>query len=364
MKEKLHYIHLVLLIYLIQTGVALFSLPNILAYDLGTNGWIAVLLVSMLISLNILLIGAVYKLGKGKSLFIILENGLPRPLLYPLYIFLLIVWSLLACIVGKQYMNLYQIIRFHTTPVTILKLTYDVLVYLLLIKGLYNIAKASTIIFSITIFLALLFTTQFHGIELARFTPFLFKEGNDWLHGMIDTYIAFLGFELSLLFIPYINKESRFIKAMLVGNLITTFIYTYTCFVIFGYFGHAYLRELLFPLMNLLSTIHFPFLERLENLLYGLFLFKVLITSVMYYWAATEAAKRIFKRTDEKLLSFLIIAITYFISLVPGTLDQISEWLSFLSKIEIAIAIGLPAVAILLLMIQKGGKKYSDVQNR
>lgn len=360
MKEKLHFIHLVLLIYLIQSGVSLFTLPNELAYNFGTNGWIAVLLVSLLIFLNIFLIGSVYKLGKGKSLFIILETGLPRMLLYPIYAFLVILWSLIACIIGKQYISLYQIIFLQTTPIMMLKLTYDLLVYLLLIKGLYNIAKASTLIFSITILLAILFTTQFPEIELARFTPFLFKESHDWLHGVFKTYIAFLGFELSLLFFPYVNKESRFFRALLLGNLITTLVYTYTCVVIFGYFGHGYVKDLLFPLMDLLSTIRLPFLERLENLLYGLFLFKVLITSVMYYWAAKEAAKRMFKKTNEKLLSFLIIASSYFISLFPDTLDQIYKWLAFLSKIEIVVGIVLPIIAMLLLLIHKGESRYTD----
>ncbi|WP_180954066.1 GerAB/ArcD/ProY family transporter [Bacillus sp. M6-12] len=357
MKEKLHSFHLTILIYLIQTGVVLFILPGTLAKTFGTNGWLAILPVSAMMIINIILIGAVFRLGKGKPFFAIVEEGIPRLVVVPIYIFLIILWSLLGCLTGKQYIAIFQVFSFQHSPSSLLKLMYDVLLYFLVIKGIYNIAKASTIIFSITIFLFILFFYFFPDLEMVSFTPFLFQNGDGWTSGVFDTYVAFLGAELSLLFFPYVNKESKFIRSVILGNLLTTFVYVYSCFLIFGVFGYDYIKNLRFPLMQLLSLIEFPFIERLENLLYCLFMLKVLITTAMFIWAATEAAKRIFPNKGEKSIAFLIVLGVYLISFIPETLDQIASWMKFLASIEIVISYTLPIIAILLLFIRKKGRK-------
>ncbi|RFU67691.1 spore gernimation protein [Peribacillus saganii] len=363
MNEKLHSFHLAILIYLIQTGVTLFVLPAELAQNFGTNGWVAVIIGAALVYINIFLIGAVYRLGRGKSFFAIIEDGMPPMLSYTLYLLLTVLWSLIGCITAKQYIMVYQIITFQHTPGSLLKLGYDVLIYTLVIKGIYNIAKASTFIFSITVFLALLFFYFITDIELARYTPFLFKDGDGLLIGIFKTYIAFLGFELSILFFPYINKESKFFTSLIIGNLITTVVYVYTCLIIFGVFGYEYLKELIFPLLDFLSIIRLPIIERLENLLYALFALKVLITSVMFYWAATESAKRIFRNKSDKTLSFILIAFSYFISLIPDSLEQVRNWLDFLTRWEIGVTLFLPVICIILILLRSKGRKHADGKN-
>ncbi|PLT32902.1 GerAB/ArcD/ProY family transporter [Bacillus sp. V5-8f] len=348
MKEKLHSFHLVILVYLTQTGVVLFALPHTLAVHFGTNGWLALFLVSALAYLNIFLIGAAYRRAKGQCILDLIEERFQRVAAYLLFGFLAVVWSVIACLIAKQYVTLYQLLSYHSTPTLALKLAFDLLVYMLVIKGIYIIAKTSTFIFSISVILSVLFMYFFREIELARFTSFVFKEGDGWTRGIFQTYLTFIGYELSILFFPFTNRESKFFKSLMLGQLVTTIIYAYTSIICFGFFGHQYLKKILFPLLDALSYIQFPFVERLENFLYGLFLLKTLISVTVFYWASIQAANRIFKTINRNFLSALIIAGTLAISAFAYSMEEVENWLTNLSIVEMGIGFLLPAITILL----------------
>ena len=65
MKEKLAPFHFAVLIFMTQAGTVVFLLPNLLARTFGTNGWLAIALYLIPVSLNIYILTLVYKLGKG-----------------------------------------------------------------------------------------------------------------------------------------------------------------------------------------------------------------------------------------------------------------------------------------------------------
>ncbi|MCF2937890.1 spore germination protein, partial [Paenibacillus alkaliterrae] len=218
MKEKLYPFHVAVLTYMNQTGVIIMSLPRLLAENFGYNGWVALIGLSLIATLNIWIISLVHRLGKGKSIFEIFERSLPKVLLYPLYTFLAVVWSILGCMVAKNYVNIFQIISYNTTHAMILKLLVDILVYLLVIKGIYNISKATTSFFWIVnwmVFLLLFFVRDF---EWARLTPFLFSGETNVFQGGLSVFTAFLGYEVCILLFPYAENNKKFMRAVMVSS--------------------------------------------------------------------------------------------------------------------------------------------------
>lgn len=353
MKETLGYFHIIILTYMIQSGVVLFRLPSILAANFGSNGWVAIPVASVIVILNLFLIGLVYTRGKGKSIFDIIEGVVPKAMAYPLYVILAIVWFMLACLVGKQYVLIFQMIAFPTTHPMIFKLIIDILVFLLVIKGIYNISKATTVIFYLTIWMLLSSFYFMREIELARYTSFIFYNSKDLLQGSIDLYTAFLGYELTILLFPFVSKSSKFIKGIMVGNVVTTIVYLIVCVIAFGFFSYQQLAEMLFPLLDLLAYIKLPFIERIENLLFTFFYLKVLITMVFYTWAAQHSISRIFKKTKANVIALIIIGVGYGIAFLFVTLEEVDNWLSFFANVETVIAFGLPLLCLLLLGIKK-----------
>jgi spore germination protein (amino acid permease) len=357
MSEKLGFFHIIVLTYMIQSGVVLFRLASMLAEYFGSNGWLMVPVFSVVALFNIYLIGLVYKYGKGKSIFEIHEKILPKPLLYPIYMFLAIVWATLGCLVSKQYVLIFQMIAFPTTNPLLFKAALDMLIFLLLIKGLYNITKAATVIFFLTIWML---TTNFYflpELELARYTSFLFYQRGEMVKGAFETFTAFLGYELAILFFPYVDKSSKLIRGVMYGNIITSIVYLTVTVVSFGFFSYQQLTRMMLPMLDLLAYIKLPFIERMENLLFAFFYLKVLVTSVLFIWAAQQTLMRIFKRTKEKALGFIIVVLGYIAVSFLTTLEEVNTWLTLFSNIEIGIAFGLPIVCLLLIFLAKGKER-------
>ncbi|MCL6604622.1 MAG: spore germination protein [Paenibacillus sp.] len=355
--EKLSPFHITVLVFMSQIGIVVFTLPRTLADYFGTNGWIFLFICLVISTFNIYLISVVYRLGKGRSVFVILERSISKVVLYPMYTGMALVWIIFGCLIGKKYVLLFQIIAFPTTNPMGIKVLIDVLAYLLLIKGIYNISKATTIFFWLTLWMYPLLFAFLPDFDWIRLTPFIFKGGHDMVKGGIEVFAAFLGYELSIYFFPYMDQTKKPIKAIYLGNALLTFLYLCFCLICFGLFSLNQLKKLLFPLLDLQALLRFPFIERLENLLFGFFLFLVLITLVMYFWAAQEAILRITLKAKSHLFVFIMITAAYGVAYIPKTIDQVNVWITYLGYAVTGIGFGIPLLAILVLLIQGKGEE-------
>ncbi|MFE0555019.1 GerAB/ArcD/ProY family transporter [Paenibacillus sp. NPDC058910] len=356
MKEKLSQFHTAILIYMIQTGVYVFSITQIEAQYFGTNGWLIVIPIAILICLNIYMMYGVYQLSNGQSIFEILEKSIPKFILSPFYLAISLVWALIGCLVGKQYVLIFQMFAFPTTDPMVFKIAIDVLAFILLTKGLYNISKASTVFFWCTIWMNLLLLYYLGEFRFERLTPYLFKDSYNMTQGFFHIYLAFMGYELCLLLFPYTDKKTKLFRAVIYGHLVRTISYVILGFVSFGVIGSDMLKVMLFPLLDLLAYIKLPFIERVENLFYGFFLFTTLITLVLYFWAAGESTQRVFPKIKLNVHYFFIILVALLISYIPTVLNRIREWILFLGYIQIGFAYIMPLVLIILLLWQRRKK--------
>lgn len=353
MKEKLYPFHVGLLVFMIQSGVVVFTLPRLLAQYMGYNGWITLVLFGGIATINILLISFVYRLSHGKSIFQIIEHAMPKIVFYPIYLGLIIVWTMLGCLVAKQYVIIFQVFVFPTTHPMFIKILVDILTFILIIKGIYNISKAATIFFWMVIWTLALLLYFLSDFQWVNFTPFFLQESTDVVTGGLKIFTAFLGYELVLLLFPYADKKG-FIKAVYAGNIVTVFSYLSVSLICFGFYSFVQLKKMKYPLIDLLSYIKLPFVERIENIIFALFLFTTMISITMYIWASTETAIRLLPRANKKWLSGILIIIAFVVSWVPDVLSEVEMWLQLFTFIEIGIAFGLPILLIIILMLSKG----------
>ncbi|WP_241688704.1 GerAB/ArcD/ProY family transporter [Paenibacillus chitinolyticus] len=352
-RERLYTHHVGFLVFNTQMGVVLFSLPRIAATYIGTNGWASFLIFSVISTFNIYLISLVNKLGKGESFFDIVEKTIPKWVLAPLYLFMTSVFGMIGCLVIKQYVLIYQLLIFPSTPDIVLKLVVDLLVLLLLLKGIYTISKAN-IIFSLLLLLLVpiffAFTTEFDWVRL---TTSLFKDGEHSVKGFIKMYSAFMGYEISLFFMPYASRSVKWMRGVYIGNFVVTFVYLMVTFICYGVFSYVQLKLQTFPLLDLLAYLKFPFMERVQNFLYSVFLFSVLVTAAMYFWSSKETLSRLVPKIKGTYLSPAIMVATLFISYMAQTLTVVEKWFGYLSVMLIGLAFFLPVFALVVLLFRK-----------
>jgi hypothetical protein len=138
-----------------------------------------------------------------------------------------------------------------------------------------------------------------------------------------------------------------------IGNLISLCAYVALSFMAFGVFSLNQLKQLVYPLMNMIAYVQLPFVERMENVLYGFFLFISLSAAVFYIWAAREVCERMLPRVPSRWLGVGLLVIAYIIAILPNSISDVREWLETLGLIETGIAFGLPLLLILLLAVRR-----------
>ncbi|TYA15311.1 GerAB/ArcD/ProY family transporter [Paenibacillus faecis] len=358
-KEKLHRFQIAMLLFNTQCGVAIFILPRLTAIHLGTNGWLGVALAYLVVSLNIMLITLVYRMGRGASIFRILGDGLPRFLLVPLYLVLAMVLPMIGCIVIKEYVVIYQILMFPQTSEMVLKLFVDLVVFLMVTKGIYNMSKANLFFVAILLTMVPASLTLISNFDFVRLTPFIFKEGKDVVQGIFRMYAAFLGYELFIFLFPYAENNKKWLKYLHLGNALTGSVYLLVTVLCYGFFNYNELTDLAFPLLDMFGYLKFPFIERVQNFLYSAFLLSIVTTASMYYWSGQIVVAEIFPRLPGKGVVFILMAGSILVAMIPKTLPEVEKWFGVLLYFESGVAFGLPLLALLSLLIQKGRKSHA-----
>lgn len=358
-REKLNRFHIALMVFNTQSGIVLFTLPRVTAHYFGTNGWLMLIPMFVLVTLNIMLISAVYRMGRGESVFDILGASLPRFILIPLYVLLWGLFSMIGCLVIKQYALIYQMLIFPSTSDMVIKIFVDVLLFLYITKGIYTMSKAN-VIFSLLLLLQIPLAFYFLGeFDTARLTPFVFQEGTDRMEGFIRLYGAYMGYELTLFLFPYAENTKRWLKYVHLGNGITMFIYLLVTFLAYGFFGHKTLIHSSFPILDMNAYLRFPFIERIQNFLYSLFLFSIVHTGAMYYWSGQVVMSQVFRRMNWKVIVLLSMAATVGVGMIPKTLIKVESWFRYLTIAQMGFSFGFPLLLILLLLVQRRTKKHA-----
>ncbi|KRE99892.1 hypothetical protein ASG89_27615 [Paenibacillus sp. Soil766] len=353
MNEKLNGFHIFILIHMIQVGVGIFALPRIAAEYFGYNGWLMLVVIAAIAAFNIYLIRIVWKMGNGADIFTIFESCLPKWILYTLYLIVGLTWSLTASLVAKEYVLIFQVTAFPTANPMSFMFVISLLAYLLIIKGFYTIVKASTVFFFLVLWMMFLGIPFFNDLQLSRYTHYIFQEGKEHLTGIYNLYGSFLGYELCMLLFPYVQKKTRFFTGVQLANAVSFLIYVSVCLVCFGFYSLQQLKLIMFPCIDLLAYIKFPFIERAENILFSFLLFRVLITIVMYHWAASLCIQRIFMNSKFARIALSMMATTFLISFIPSVLDEVGKWLFIATYFTIAYSFLLPIGLIGILSIQR-----------
>ncbi|WNR44170.1 GerAB/ArcD/ProY family transporter [Paenibacillus roseipurpureus] len=358
MKEKLGGFHVFILIHMTQVGVGIFALPRVAAEYFGYNGWLMLVVIAAIVAFNLYLIWLVWKMGKGESIFVIFENCLPKWMVYPFYMIIALAWSLSGSLVAKEYVLIFQVTAFPTANPMIFMFVLSLLAYLLIIKGIYAIVKASTVFIFLVLWMAPLGATFINDLKLSRYTHYFLQEGKEHGMGLFNLYSSFLGYELLLLLFPYIQAKTRLFTSAHLANIFSFLMYLSVTLICFGFYSLQQLKLIMFPCIDLLAYIRFPFIERAENGLFSFLVFRVLITIVMYHWAASLTVQRIFKNKKFAQVTLYTMAVTFVVSFMPGVLDEVGKWLSIVTYFDFAFAFGLPIFLIGILSLQRWRQQH------
>jgi hypothetical protein len=186
------------------------------------------------------------------------------------------------------------------------------LVYGYVAGGFRSVAGICTLSTIYTI--PLLVITSFYPLEYAQFSnllPFTTPSGTNTFLATKQMVPSYIGFQLLLVFYPFIENAKRSQKWAHYGNLLTTTIFLVLAIVSFTYYSAPQLLSLPWPTLTFWGIVQLPIIERFEIIGIVWWLFIILPNVCLGMWCASRGVKRIFpvKQRHALFAIFLVIIV-------------------------------------------------------
>lgn len=346
-KSKITQFQFVLMIFGIQVGIGMLSLPRELAQRAGTSSWIGILfggMISTAISI----------------LFVKLREKAPNLNYVSFFTFYLgkIIGSIVVLLQAMYFLYGGYLVLVRTilyiqsyilqeTRGYVLLFLFLLPTYQLLRGGIHLIAKYVEALFPFAFFTLFMLLFTLKDADINFLLPII---KNGWMpifKTIPLTTTSYLGIELILVYYPYLKSKEKAIKGVIIGNALTTFTYLFVTIICFVIYSPYEINKTFEPVIDILSIMEFQYIERLDFILFSLFLMIISKTWVTFIWAGLNGLSELFKF---KLLPFVIIIL--FIVIFSFTLIQVptftntSKHLHNITISGLSITIGIPILLL------------------
>ncbi|MGY4690153.1 GerAB/ArcD/ProY family transporter [Salibacterium sp. K-3] len=294
------------LIHAIQVGIGVLSYQQVIAKVSGHDSWISVILAGLTVSALIWFI--YYLLNSGDTDIVgIHRNVFGRwfgglcSLAFIFYLFVL------GIVVLRTYIEIVQVWVFEDMPTWMLTVLAAYFLYYVISGGFRTVTGlcVAGVFIPSVLFFVLLMPLQYG--TFINLLPVLDTPLKDLMLGSKEATLSFLGFEILLLFYPFLKEARSSQKWAQLGHWASVFVYTVLMVVTLAFFSERQLRMTIWPTLSLFKIIEFPFIERFEYLGISLWLVIVAPNIALSFWAASRGMKRVFSMKQRNAIIVLLI---------------------------------------------------------
>ncbi|MFB4163466.1 GerAB/ArcD/ProY family transporter [Alteribacillus sp. JSM 102045] len=323
------------LIHAIQVGVGMLGFQRTVAKYSGYDSWIPVIIAGIIISVLISMIYYILKVNHN-DIIEVHRNLFGKWVGGFFSIIIILYFYALGILVLRTYIEVIQVWVFEDIPTWLLTVLAAYF-FCYLIEGGFRtvtgLCVAGVFIPSI-LFFVLLMPLQYG--EFINFLPVWKHSLKNIILGVRETTITYLGFELLLLFYPFIKEGHRSQKWAQLGHWTTVFVYTLLMLVTLSFFSEGQLNMTIWPTLTLLKIIEFPFIERFEYLGISLWLIIIIPNIGMAFWGASRGIKRLFSIKQRYVIIVLMTAVVFIVPFLDNrqavntlnnTISHIGFWI-------------------------------------
>ncbi|MDW7617449.1 GerAB/ArcD/ProY family transporter [Peribacillus simplex] len=292
-KYKVSPFYVFFLVHSMQTGVGVLSFQRVLAKSAGTDGWISILLAGLIVHILIWIIYKILSIVPGD---IISANthafgkwiGNFFSLLFILY-FLILGMDMII-----SYINVIHVWMFAEVASWAFTVVLLLLIYYINTGGFRTITGIAflSVVFSYWIFFVLFYAMRYS--EFTNLLPIFDHNLLDILKGTKSTSLTMLGFEMILMFYPFIKDAKTSQKYAHGGALATTLLTVFIYLVSLIFYSQKQLELTIWPTLTMTSIVELPFIQRFEYIEISWWAIFVIPNMTICLWAASRGVKRIF----------------------------------------------------------------------
>ncbi|MCK2000838.1 spore germination protein [[Brevibacterium] frigoritolerans] len=354
-KYKVSPFYVLFLMHSMQTGLGVLNFQRDLSKATGTDGWISILLAGLIIHIFIWLIYKIFSFVPGD---IISANNYALgkwignffSLLFILYFFVLG----MTIIIG--YINVVHIWMFDEVPSWVLASVFLILIYYINTGGFRTVTG---IAFLSVIGSYWLLFVPLYGFKYADFTSFLPVFDHtliEIMKGIKSISLSMLGFEMILMYYPFIKNAETSKKYAHGGVLATTLLNLLIYCVSSVFFSEKQLDITLFPTLTMSSVIELPFIQRFEYIFVSWWAIVIIPNMVIPLWAASRGIKRLFN-VQQKYPLWVMSTIILFVSIFFFDIDSLFVLNKIINPYSVCFIVLYLPLLLVLISIKKWRKR-------
>ncbi len=303
-----HQVSHIMLLYLIssmQIGVGILSFETSLSSLVGADSWISILTAGILINIVFWMMYSMLKRSDG-TIFSIHESLFGK-YAGKLLSFLFICYAAsFIIVILRSYIDIIETWIFPQLSTWVISLIFLLLCYYFVIGGFRTVTG---ICFLSVIYSIPLLDIKYFPLMHAHYTnllPIMNHSPVDLLKATKEMSLSYMGFELIMIFYPFIKRPDHARKWGHFGLLLTIYVYFVTAIVSFVYFNEDMLRHTLWPTLTMWKIVSFPVFERFEYIGITMWLFVILPNLCLGIWCIARGLKDTFSFNQRTSLPFIL----------------------------------------------------------
>jgi len=346
-------------------GVGVLSLPSALAEKAENNGWVILIIASVISLILTMMITYLMTKYRGETLVEIGNKLVSKPVSYIVSILFVLYFIILSAFAVRIFAEVVKMFLLLRTPIEVVIITMLLTTAYVSRGGIEVLGRVSLIIIPIVVIpIFLLILALLPNLDFTNLLP-VFRLGfKDILKALPSTVFSFAGFEFLFIYMTFVDDTDKSMRYNILAVLGVLFVYLVTFIVVIAQFGVDETVHQLWPTLSLMITIEVPggFIENVQGIVMALWVLVVLTALGPAIYGSSLILSNLFKGKEFNYYVLPLVPIIYIISLIPDNLAQSYEYMEiFTYYFGTFASIFIPILYFVVSLLKK--KEKGEVTN-
>lgn len=331
-------------------GSGILVLPRLVAVEASRDGWLSILVAGVGIWLLAGLVWFLCKKFPTKTLPEISIMVLGKPMGIVVSVAYAVYAFVFAGAVLRVFLELVKtwILIWTPTPVILLAMLLPV-VYICRM-GVGTIGRLMEFVVILTFVIFLLWLVPMGDYNPLNLRPIGAEGALAILRGAEKASFSFLGFEVMLIFYPFIANRKKAFRVTVLALAFVTLVYIGNAVLIFGARGVEYTMLQKWPLMSYLRVGKLPVVQRVDALVLFFWTAQIIVETAIQYFAGTFTLATLTRKHYHDVWAIACWPLLYVLGVIPIQLSQVFDAMEIVGRWGL---LGIVALVLLLLIVAK-----------
>lgn len=345
-----------------QVSVGLLALPQILAEKAGTDGWIAIIAGAIIsITAGLVIVQVMKKHPDGTLPDLLTRYGgkWAGKVGAVLLAFYIIYYGYTGLVRTVLYIKVWLLPQ---TPVYITLLLLLLPTYVIARSGLRVLGRYAELVFFISCWIPLIYLIPLRDAHWLHLAPLL-KEGWKPVFSAInDVILSYTGLGAVFIYYPFLRNKRMASVGIVMSNMLSMLVFLFVTLVCFVYFSPDEIKEFNEPVVNVLKTIEFKFIERVEVLFIAFYLFIFSLAWTPAIYLCVFCTNWLIGKQDHRLhlrLLWLLLAVGSYFFLPTFNQNDMME--RYLKKMAVGFEMIVPVCLLVYIWVYERLRRRRNV---